>query len=535
MSPHAFSTVCQKTAVPFVRAVNNILNPDSVAAKDAYDKTTPLQCPLKKRPNKGTSEGGAQNRAQADPEKEKELREAIEDEMLCAVMCCCDRHPAKSLKAKLEESPNPSQTKSNEKNYHQTCVKDVFDRVNGIRDDNYKPYRHLPYSPQAAELSINEGWDYRKKKFILKCYVARSAMNDDKNLTKQNGQRLVRPDMAMLNKYVKNNGSVLPNERILLDKNIERFVEMKFPTEDGDMVETIDQLLEYWEFGRPVHLMQRCENNNFKESFQNILRKKFLKHQKYVLRLIKKFEKTKAAKFYTEEIDEKKKSIESFLAAVKKEKKPTSKDKFIDDYMNIKLKCCDCLRGKHPNTRTSKVNRKESEIASGSCGNIAVTIEQPEKDVQKIISVAEKKISAIKMIFNEAKQKTKTLKQISKKTKPGTTISESKAKKIYLQLKKNEKEIIEKLDEGLDAISEVQAALEQAQKRIKEELKNMRHKKQDPAALNKVKENLSKELVNLTEKLNSVKELNKTAAAFRFKASLAIADFLSRSKYIPKV
>lgn len=535
MSPHAFSTVCQKTAVPFVRAVNNILNPDSVAAKDAYDKTTPLQCPLKKRPNKGTPEEGAPNGAQADPEKEKELREAIEDEMLCAVMCCCDRHPAKSLKAKSEGSPNPSQTKSNEKNYHQTCVKDVFDRVNGIRDDNYKPYRHLPYSPQAAELSINEGWDYQEKKFILKCYVARSAMNDDKNLTKQNGQRLVRPDMAMLNKYVKNDGSVLPNKRIFLDKDIERFVEMKFPTEDGDIAKTIAQLLEYWEFGRPVHLMQRCEDESFKETFKQRLRKDFLEYQDAISDLINAFELTDEAASYKNEIENKKNAINSFKEKIEKEVDPDKKDKCIDDYMNIKLKCCDCLKGQRPNAGTSKANRNDSALVNGSGGNSAATIKQPEKDVQNVIRAAEKKISAIKTIFDEAKQKTKILKRISKKAKSGTTISESKAKKIYLQLKKNEKEIIEKLDEGLDAISEVQAALEQAQKQIKEELKNMRHEKQDPAALNKVKENLSKELANLTEKLNSVKERNKTAAAFRFKASLAIADFLSRSKYIPKV
>lgn len=350
MSPHGFSETCQKEGVKFVMAVNKILNPDSKAAEE-FDKTPPLQCYLRQQSEKGTPEEAAHEKTQADPEKEKELRQAMEDKMLCAVMCCCDRSPAKSSKPTLEERPNPDQKKINEKNYHQTCVKDIFDRVNGIRDDNYKRHEHLPNSPYAAELSINEG-DYKERGYMLDPHVGRGIMNP-KGIKRDTGDRLVRPDMAMLSSNFAKDGA------ITLD-DIERFVEMKFPTEDGDTIETIKQIFEYSEFGRPVHLMQRCKGKNFEKIFNNSLFDFFkIKNEEIEYELVEKIRKIEP-KFDESKIDiqsiaqkDHKSEVDLWKMKLDRVKKFMSKannmnqntvEKIISEDLQIEIRCCDCIK-----------------------------------------------------------------------------------------------------------------------------------------------------------------------------------------------
>lgn len=489
MSPHGFSAICQEEGVTFVMEVNKILNPDSKAAEE-FDKTQVMPCPSQKRAEKGTPEEAAQNNAQADPEKEKELRQAMEDKMLCEVMCCCDRHPAKS------SNPNTK------RNLHQTCVKDIFDRVNGIRDDKYKRHEHLPNSRYAAELSINTGKN-NKSGNNVSAYVGRGIMNP-KGPKKNSGERLVRPDMAMLSDNFAQNGDIKIDD-------IERFVEMKFPTEEGDIAETVKQIFEYHEFGRPVHLMQRCENNSTENMFIDEAFEVY--KEKEIKKIKEKYEKNTTGNSNTEEIKNKEISSLENTSYIKKKK-------IIQEELKIELKCCNCLKGQAAKAGARQANLVVDTPASESAGN-------PAKEAKKAIDEVKSKLSDFETKHDEAEQQIQEMKNLAQS-------AQSASSKLAQQYQKNYSELQKCLDETFGAALAAEAAFGQAEKELEKVNKALQKAAtQDKASQEKIKTELEKTLEGLKSKFNKNGVPMQNIAKLRFNAAINMTKFLSKSKHLP--
>lgn len=236
MSPHIKSIDCQTKGKEFVGGVSKIL----------------------KSPESTTEYGLFYKKCKLDDYTVNYLKFYFENMMLCQLMCCCNASPAKSVTSKNEKKEdsgsetickNSKQTKdnnddNNKTNYYQTCVKDILDAANGVRDDSGKRNPRLPETRFTAELSINK----------TTCEVGRGIMNPQGE-SKKSDEKLVRPDIAILKEE-------FPSEKKLTLNDVERLVEMKFPTEKYDMVKTIEQLRDYTLFKKPVLLMMIGDPNN---------------------------------------------------------------------------------------------------------------------------------------------------------------------------------------------------------------------------------------------------------------------------------
>lgn len=238
MSPHIKSIDCQTKGKNFVGGVSKIL----------------------KSPESTTEYGLFYKKCKLDDYTVGYLKVYFENMMLCQLMCCCNASPAKSVTSKKEKKvdsgsesicQNSKQTKDNKNNnddnrtnFYQICVKDILDAANGVRDDSGKRNPRLPETRFTAELSINK----------TTCEVGRCIMNPQGE-SKKSDETLVRPDIAILKEE-------FPSEKKLTLNDIERLVEMKFPTEKYNMVKTIKQLRDYTLFKKPILLMMIGDPNN---------------------------------------------------------------------------------------------------------------------------------------------------------------------------------------------------------------------------------------------------------------------------------
>ena len=236
MSPHIKSIDCQTRGKKFVGGVSKIL----------------------KSPESTTEYGLFYKKCKLDDYTVNYLKFYFENMMLCQLMCCCNASPAKSVtskNAKKEDSGSETICKkskqtednnddNNKTNYYQMCVKDILDAANGVRDDSGKRTPGLPETRFTAELSINK----------TTCEVGRGIMNPQGE-SKKSDEKLVRPDIAILKEE-------FPSEKKLTLNDVERLVEMKFPTEKYDMAKTIEQLRDYTLFKKPILLMMIGDPNN---------------------------------------------------------------------------------------------------------------------------------------------------------------------------------------------------------------------------------------------------------------------------------
>lgn len=142
-------------------------------------------------------------------------KEFIENEMLCALMCCCANHPAHG---------------SVNKNLHQMCVKDILDGANGV----FKK-KGVPATRFLAEPALDD----QRRDF------SRGRMNPSGMPKEPNAHRDF-PDVAILEK---------PSEGPLLLENVTRFVEMKFKTEAQNGLAHQEQTDRYLTYKKPVTTM----------------------------------------------------------------------------------------------------------------------------------------------------------------------------------------------------------------------------------------------------------------------------------------
>ncbi len=198
--PHTSSKVCQKPGVAFVLGVSAIIE----------DQFAP------------TKYGEFYKQCKLDRYHPGEVpKKILENEMLCVLMCCCNKFPARGKY----------------KNIYQGCVKDILDEVNELK----KGSKELPKSRFVAEPTLNV--DLKE--------VGRGRMNPG-GPPKQGDQSVVRPDVGILKK--------VPDEpstsfgTLVLDE-FERLVEMKFPTESLNEDDHFEQIKIYLSFCDDVTLM----------------------------------------------------------------------------------------------------------------------------------------------------------------------------------------------------------------------------------------------------------------------------------------
>ena len=212
--PHISSKVCQKPGVAFVLGVSAIIE----------DQFAP------------TKYGEFYKQCKLDRYHPGEVpRKILENEMLCVLMCCCNKFPGQG----------------NQKDVYQGCVKDILDKANEIK----RGKRKLPTTRFLAEPSIN--MDLGE--------VGRGQQNPG-GPPKQPGQTLKRPDVGILKQL-----PVTPSTgkgTIVMD-DFERFVEMKFPTEPQNADDHRKQLRAYFSWGKDLTLMttEFNSNNSFGRGF----------------------------------------------------------------------------------------------------------------------------------------------------------------------------------------------------------------------------------------------------------------------------
>lgn len=207
---HTPSPECQAPGVAFVLGVSAIL--DNPSAPTEYGTFYKKCADLSGYHLEGRSEV-------VGP-----LKEFIENEMLCALMCCCANHPAHG---------------SVNKNLHQMCVKDILDGANGV----FKK-KGIPATRFLAEPALDD----------QRLDFSRGRMNPSGTPKEPNAHRDF-PDVAILEK---------PSERILSIDSVQRTVEMKFSNEERDDSLTIQQVNKYLAYGKPVTIMK--ESAIFKQN-----------------------------------------------------------------------------------------------------------------------------------------------------------------------------------------------------------------------------------------------------------------------------
>ena len=207
--PHTSSKVCQKPGVAFVLGVSAIIE----------DQFAP------------TKYGEFYKNCKINMYPKEVVKNLIENEMFCVLMCCCNKFPAKGKY----------------KNIYQGCVKDILDEVDELK----KGIKGLPKSRFVAEPTLNV--DLKE--------VGRGRMNPD-GPPKQGDQSVVRPDIGILKK--------VPFGIIVID-DFERFIEMKFPTEQMDLKNHSEQINLYIDFKKDVVFMTPTSgiNNLFNNGLSN--------------------------------------------------------------------------------------------------------------------------------------------------------------------------------------------------------------------------------------------------------------------------
>lgn len=194
----------------------------------------------------------------------------FENTMLCALMCCCNKHPAQGAELKNTQDTVPNTPRAGEEGDHQTarqqlyqtCVKDILDGANILKSslmalgsaservESVKAYEntklkvrsHIPTTRFIAEPDLN----------VTHIRVGRGRMNPS-GLPRMPGEEVKRPDIGILDDFSDLYGGRKGD--IEKEGGFKRFVEMKFPTESNDPKKHNKQILDYQLFGIPVTLM----------------------------------------------------------------------------------------------------------------------------------------------------------------------------------------------------------------------------------------------------------------------------------------
>lgn len=201
----------------------------------------------------------------------------FENTMLCALMCCCNEHPAQGSKPENAQNAKidvPSVEGSGDAQparlqLYQACVKDILDGANILKSElmkfgtaaerktkageylgeKLKIRNHIPTTRFIAEPDLN----------ITQMRVGRGRMNPG-GLRRMPGDQVKRPDIGILGDpsdvYGGRKGDIEQ------EGGFKRFVEMKFPTEPNDPAAHKKQLKAYRSFGKHVTFMATGAEEN---------------------------------------------------------------------------------------------------------------------------------------------------------------------------------------------------------------------------------------------------------------------------------
>lgn len=189
----------------------------------------------------------------------------------------------------------------------------------------------------------------------------------------------------------------------------------------------------------------------------------------------------------------------------------------IMEYMQIEIKCCNCLGAQNSAADVSQAEQTDGANTSMTTGSQARAANQAALENKKTLTEDE-----LRVLLAKLTQLTNKMQQQVKEALSAPSMSAQRIEEIYDNLKNVKKCIMTNLDKALDAAAVFD------QKKKKKGKGTTRPKKELKIKENNLSESLKKNEENPTE-LGT-----QACAALRFKAELAIVEFLSRSKYIPK-